>query len=444
MSSFFTYFKQLPALKKWIWAYFVLIIFEGALRKWILPGLSGPLLLVRDPIAIGLLVVAWNQGVWKPNGYVTGVWIASILAFILTLGVGHGNMIVALYGLRITLFHFPLIFLIGQLFNRTDVLQVGKILLWICIGMTVLVALQFFSPQSAWVNRGIGGDVEGSGFSGAAGYYRVPGTFSFTNGLSMFYAMTAAYILYFWLTAASTPVKKWLLLISTGCLMAAIPLSISRSVMFSVSLSVAFILPIVGNQPRIVGRLLVAGILIVISLLILSNFAFFQTATFAFTERFANAGESEGGVEGTLINRFLGGMVEAVTQNKAPFWGLGLGMGTNAGAQLLSGGRTFLVAEGEWGRLIGEMGFLLGLWVIIIRCALVINLFKKSWQQVRMGNILPWMLMSFGALPVLQGQWAQPTALGFAVVGGGLVMAAMRRPVKKVKHHPESKATADP
>ena len=35
-------------LKRLIWVYFILLVFEGALRKWFLPGLSTPLLIVRD------------------------------------------------------------------------------------------------------------------------------------------------------------------------------------------------------------------------------------------------------------------------------------------------------------------------------------------------------------------------------------------------------------
>lgn len=45
------------SLRKLLWLYFWLLIFEGALRKWILPGLSSPLLLVRDPVA--LLALLW-------------------------------------------------------------------------------------------------------------------------------------------------------------------------------------------------------------------------------------------------------------------------------------------------------------------------------------------------------------------------------------------------
>ena len=35
-------------IKQMIWLYFFLLIFEGALRKWFLPFLATPLLVVRD------------------------------------------------------------------------------------------------------------------------------------------------------------------------------------------------------------------------------------------------------------------------------------------------------------------------------------------------------------------------------------------------------------
>ena len=49
-------FNRMPLLKKLFWLYFLLLIFEGALRKWIVPQLSAPLLLVRDPVALWIIV----------------------------------------------------------------------------------------------------------------------------------------------------------------------------------------------------------------------------------------------------------------------------------------------------------------------------------------------------------------------------------------------------
>lgn len=47
--------------RKAIWIYIFLLIFEGALRKWFLPSLATPLLLVRDPIAIWLTIIGLQK-----------------------------------------------------------------------------------------------------------------------------------------------------------------------------------------------------------------------------------------------------------------------------------------------------------------------------------------------------------------------------------------------
>jgi len=44
--------------------YFLLLIFEGALRKWVFPQLSGPLLIVRDPIGLLIIWEAYRTHKW--------------------------------------------------------------------------------------------------------------------------------------------------------------------------------------------------------------------------------------------------------------------------------------------------------------------------------------------------------------------------------------------
>jgi hypothetical protein len=108
-------------------------------------------------------------------------------------------------------------------------------------------------------------------------------------------------------------------------------------------------------------------------------------------------------------------------------------MGTNAGAKLMTGNTTFLISEGEWGRLIGESGLFLGLVFILLRLVLVWKMLIHSIHCIRIGNTLPWMLLSFGFVIIIQGQWAQPTSLGFAVITGGLILAAINKPNKQIK-----------
>lgn len=110
--------KRLRHLKTWVWAYFLLLIFEGALRKWFLPGLSTPLLIVRDPIAIYLLLQSMRYGIFKPGVYIYALWILTSIAFLTTLIFGHGDPTVAIFGARIFLLHFPLMFVISCVFDH--------------------------------------------------------------------------------------------------------------------------------------------------------------------------------------------------------------------------------------------------------------------------------------------------------------------------------------
>ena len=419
---------------KWgIWAYFFLVLFEGGLRKWFLPGLATPLLVIRDPIAIYILIQSYKQGILSPNKYLVGMVVIGIIAIFTSILMGHGNFAVAIFGARILIFNFPLIFVMGRVFNRSDVINLGRILLWISVPMALLIAAQFYSPQSAFVNRGVGGDEAGSGFSGALGYFRPSGTFSFTNGTTLFFGLTSAYIIYFWLHPKK--VNRIILLAATAALMASIPLSISRTLLFLVVLNILFALMASSRKPEYIGSMVLAIVGAVVALLILGNTSIFQTATEAFTNRFETANEVEGGLEGVFLDRYLGGMIGALEQSSAmPFFGYGIGMGTNVGSMLLGGKIQYLISEGEWGRLIGELGPLLGIAVIFIRLSLCLKIAVGAYKKLALGDLLPWMLLSFCLNNIPQGQWAQPTSLGFSVIIGGLILASLKTPKKNAPH----------
>lgn len=153
--------------------------------------------------------------------------------------------------------------------------------------------------------------------------------------------------------------------------------------------------------------------------------------------RFTTANETEGGLKGTLGDRYLGGMLDAITNsNELPFFGYGIGMGTNVGSMLLTGKNQFLIAEGEWGRLIGEMGILMGLAVIALRLALSVKISLACYKRLIQGDFLPWILLSFSLLTLPQGQWSQPTSLGFSIVITGFTIASLRRKKNAVNYLP--------
>lgn len=415
---------SLKLLKKGIYAYLILLVFEGALRKWVLPELSAPLLVVRDPVAIWLIYLAWKRNLIPYSNYLASMLLVAILGVVSTLVFGHGNLSVTLFGARILLLHFPLMFVIAGVMDREDVIKMGKLILLMSLPIVILTALQFYSPQSAWVNRGVGGDVEGSGFSGAMGFFRPSGTFSFTTGNSLFFSLVACFVLYFWIS--KTKVNRLLLILATLGVLASIPLSISRGLFFSIMVTLVFTVIAISRKPEYFPKLLLAVVSVMLLLAILSQTSFFNTATAAFTARFENASSVEGGVASSLVERYFGGMISAVSDTNAlPFFGYGMGMGTNAGSAILTGDRAFLIAEGEWGRLIGEMGVLLGLAVIFIRMVFCLYISIASYKKLKYEDFLPWILLSYALLVIPQGQWAQPTSLGFSTLIGGLLLASL-------------------
>ena len=414
-------------IKKSLLIYFWLLLFEGALRKWVLPGLATPLLVIRDPIAIYIVFKAVNSKLVPINGYIITSWCISVICIPIAVFFGHGNVLVAIYGARIFIFHFPLIFIIGSIFDKEDVVQLGKKVLALIIPTTILIASQFYSPQSSFVNRGVGGDEKGAGFGGALGYSRPPGIFSFTSGNVLYFCVALCFIFYFWLSEENK-INRVLLICYTIAFVIAFPMCISRSLFFQIVLTSLFSLIAVSRDKKIFAKILFTFIIAMALILILQNTLFFQTSVGAFSARFESANQTEGGVRGVILDRFLGGLIGALflNDNPIPYFGYGIGLGTNVGAMLTTGGVGFIVSEGEWGRLVGEMGFVLGIAMILVRTKLGIDLLGTSYKAIAKKNILPWILMSWTFLAILQNQLGQPTSLGFTVLLGGLVMAAFR------------------
>ena len=409
-----------------IYLYLALLLFEGALRKWVMPGLSSPLLLVRDPVALLIIFSHGYVGRAVFNAYTLPMLIISVLSLIATVVVGHGNAMVGLFGFRSLVLHFFVIFIIGQVLDRSDLYRIGRWLLILLIPSTILLALQFYSPQSAWVNRGIGGDLAGAGFSGAMGYQRPSGLFSFTNGNTLFYGLVTAFAGYFIIDRKRCP--NWLLIAAMACLIVALPISISRSYIVRFALTLLFLLVVVIRSGRKMGAILAPLAFGVIIVLILGQLEFFQTAVEVISVRFEATEANDNGLSESFSERVLGAMFNAFSTQDGkpplPFFGYGLGLGTNVGAILMGRGGEFLVAEGEWLRITGEMGLAFGGLVLLLRVVLGLQLFIRSLAELGRNNPLPFMLLSFSLSMAILGGWSQPTTLGFGVVAIGFTIAA--------------------
>jgi hypothetical protein len=100
-------------------------------------------------------------------------------------------------------------------------------------------------------------------------------------------------------------------------------------------------------------------------------------------------------------------------------------MGTSVGAGLATGTRQFLLAEGEWARVILESGPLLGLALIALRVGIAVLLLRRALRALReREDALPILLLAAGMMDLVMGQWGQATVSGFAVFTAGLCLAS--------------------
>jgi hypothetical protein len=421
--------RILTHLKRWIWLYFFLLIFEGSFRKWLLPQYSDVLLVVRDPVVLVIYVLAIKARLFPRNLWILSLAIIGGLSGLLSLVVLEPYLpikpiiLVTTFGLRCNFLHLPLVFVMGRAFDADDVKKMGW---WILIGllpMAVLLALQFDSSPDAWINRtaGLG---ETQQITTAGGKIRPPGTFSFVSGVIFYAAMSAAYLLYGAMTRGAY--RNWLLFAAGFALVVTIGVSGSRSVLLSVLVVVASLLLAVVVRPRAVNQFGRNLLIVVTVLLIASRLPIFNEGVKVLSDRFTSTAEAEETtIAGGLIARTLSGFTEGfLLLSRAPIGGFGLGVGTNGGAKFLTGRTLFLLSEGEWGRIILESGPILGVAYLLWRTWLTVHLCLFSFRQLKRGEILPLFLCAAGALSFLTSQFGQPTNLGFSVFICGLCLAA--------------------
>lgn len=425
--------KRTTQIRQLLWLYFWLLIFEGALRKWILPGLSNPLLIVRDPIA---LLALW-RGLPLLFQARFRIWIfplvtIGVTAFFLALVIGHGDILVALYGTRILILQFPLIFLFPAVFNQRDVLQFAKALMVVSIPMAFLIVAQSNLPATHILNIGTGGEGT-STFQGALDRFRPAGMFSFNNGLSLFYTLVSSAIFgYSYGVSRLGLSDRLLVLASSIALVVSIPVSISRSLLFGVSfVIIALSLCLYISRTRLLP--LIYGLVSLVLVFVIStNVPAFQETSTAFWARWNSATETEGGDQGllgVLDRRVLGVAKESLRDiEQYPLLGYGIGLGTNLGAQRLTGDLGFALSENPWQALIAELGLPLGLAIVFWRMFLGLSLLRRSVNSAVKRNLLPLIFLGASLPSILIGLISQPTALGFLVISTGLTLSSFISP----------------
>ncbi len=417
-------------IRRLIWLYFCLLLIEGALRKWVAPQLSNPLLIVRDPVVLLIYWFAIRAQVFPKNGWIGALGVISFLATLLTFVplwpyISPSRIaLVTGYGFRSDFLHLPVIFVMGSVLRMEDVKRMGWWTLVITMPMVVLMVAQFQSSPDSFLNNTAGG--EGAMMTSALGKVRTAGPFSFVVGVVAYFGLATGFLI--WAALRRDIYRNWLLCAAGGSLVIGVAVSGSRSVVGAVVIVGCTLFVIALYRPAALNRFGRTLIVTLVLGLLVMQAPIFKEGVNVMTARFNEVAEATDTSIGLGI---MERMVEQFTESlyilqKAPFLGYGLGVGTNGGAKFLTGKSVFLLTEGEWPRLILESGPILGLAFIFWRCAIALWIGRRCLRAVRAGHTLPLLLFSSAFMPMVIGQFSQPTVMGFIVFTTGLALVALK------------------
>lgn len=446
LRDFKKYYNSLDKFKKAFWLYLVLIFVEGAMRKWFMPSLSNVWMMCREPIVIWtVLSLIGTQNL--RSRVAKAFMIIGCIMMLTTLTLGHQNVWVAFYGFRIWFFHIPYIFIMSNKLNREDLIRICKFLILVFIPMTALYVMQWGAPPSSILNASMGGGVEEQGVQAAYGAVRPSGTFGHCVGSSYYNPLIVSL---FCVTLFSSYYKhifskKHFLIFAVAVVLCLIT-SVSRGAVIQSILTILFIASItilLGNT-KTFTKTIVGVIGLFLLFLVLSNVSIEGKSIVApITDRFEMAAEQEGGTSGVMSSRVFEPYKFWNDKGKLldpPFFGYGLGAGSNFGTQTLHIVNSFYSDSQAWGLgehssqiVTNEMGFLFGGIVFFLRIGFCMFLFFSCIKKLKQNkDILPITLWTLSITYFGTGNLNLTMTLGWIVIVMVLLLTSINTSTKQM------------
>ena len=411
-----------------LFCFYALLLLEGPLRKWIVPGASNALVFIRDPVMIAIVFAHARQGA----SVTARLWWIVFAAVLLVLGVGTACQaastdvpgLALLAGWRNYVLFAPLLWIIPDAFVRADYARWLKLNLAAALPIGLLVVAQYRSPPSGFINAAPGASNDGI-FLLVDDIVRPYGLFSFTLGHSAFAAWMVGVALAAALGRRAFGIGWPLLIAGLIGIMLMGAFSGSRTyLLLAGSVLACFVLgSLTAGPPRAKGSALVIAACLLGGLVAL--LALDRSLLTDILERQSSAGATEGALSDrilTVVTEFIGEM------SRTPVFGRGIGAGTNV-ANFLANGRTdYVMAEYELTRIVQELGPFLGLAVILLRWILVVAFVGVAFRSLtRAGNPQPLCFLGFVAPLFLAHDISlQNSMIGIGWFAAGVLNSAAR------------------
>lgn len=371
-------------------ATFWVIVFNGAVRKWIAPNASILYLLQDVPIFIAYCYAIW-KGFFDRGYLMLGIVVLSTIILlqgliqVLVLGL---DFFVALAGFHNYLFYLPVLLVFPLCLterHRRNYIWWNLIL---SIPMCMLAIAQALSPRMAWVNRTTGGDAAGVPGADVA---RVSGTFNFNGFYGIWVAMAVALCLGEWLLPKRRRViqRTWLLILCTFTVNLCHLVAASRTaiVLAAIAVAGAMVGAVVLGSNRAIFA--IGGILILLPVAAGATFVISPQEFNIVVQRFTGEDAKQ-----NVTDRIEDTLIGFATTPKFSLIGAGIGMGVDAAhvGNTDTYNFTYELSELDTVRNVMELGTPVGLLYVLTRIAFVYGMIFLSIRLVRSGtspHVLP-------------------------------------------------------
>jgi hypothetical protein len=345
----------------------VLVVFEGALRKWLFPGAQAYIYFLKDILLMaaigGFAISRVPPSAHRPllNGLTL---VLALTGFYCFIHIAHPNIptiLIGLLGFKNYLLYAALAYMVPYCFNSiTDLERKLTLYMVLMIPVCLLGLVQFALPPEHWLNVYVQHDntemhISTFGSNTEEVRVRASGTFSYIGGYSTF--VTVMYLLAF---AISVGARSG----STTSRVAFVLLAVSVMATFTTGSRSVFVVGLVATIPILLMLVSVGALSVLIAMRlavgasIIGLVAYFVAldAIDAFTVR-ATTSDSN-------IDRIFSPITEVLgAASQAPIFGLGIGT-THASTGTIMGLASYydawwlqgLIAEAEPARIVLELG----------------------------------------------------------------------------------------
>ena len=165
----------------------VLLVIEGAIRKWVLPGASDTIYFLKDFVLLGAYagyLLDRDREPTRGMGHMRVILAVSATFVVLqAFNMRMNSLVVGIFGMKVYLFYVPLCFMLKSMFRSSNELETWlRRYLLLAAPVCLLGFVQFLSPPSSVLNIYATGDAVPISTFGVHGNPRITGTFSYISG----------------------------------------------------------------------------------------------------------------------------------------------------------------------------------------------------------------------------------------------------------------------